>query len=86
MEHLADLIKNALPDAEVYVLDPYQDGQHLQSFVISSSFSDKSLIEQHRIVMNALQEELADKVHAMGLKTFTPEKWTKERHKYTFLQ
>lgn len=82
MQHLAELIKTALPDAEVHVLDPYNDGQHLESLVISASFAGKSLVDQHRLVMSALKDELAERVHAMGLKTFTPEKWTVEKHKY----
>ena len=32
--------------------------------------------------MNALKAEFATSVHALALKTFTPEKWENEKSKY----
>lgn len=82
IEKIENLIKNSLPDATVYVMDPYNDGQHFQALVISPSFEGASLVEQHQMVMNPLREAFATDVHALGLKTFTPEKWDRKKGQY----
>ncbi len=83
--HLTDIkkvIEHAVPNSTVYVLDPMNDGQHLQAFVISPAFEGLMLIKQHQMVMRPLSEAFATSVHALGLKTFTPENWEKAKHQY----
>lgn len=82
VEKIENIIKGSLPDATVFVMDPYNDGQHFQALVISPTFDGASLVEQHQMVMNPLKEALQTEVHALGLKTFTPEKWEKKRSQY----
>ena len=83
VDTIENIIKTALPDATIYVMDPYNDGQHFQALVISPTFGGASLVEQHQMVMNPLKEALeTNAVHALGLKTFTPEKWEKKRGQY----
>jgi acid stress-induced BolA-like protein IbaG/YrbA len=79
-EKLKALIEAALPGATVHVLDPLEDGEHLQAIVISAAFEGMSLIRQHQMVMRPLKDALAGAVHALTLKTFTPPKWEKEDH------
>ena len=76
------IIEQHVPQAAVYVLDPMNDGQHLQAIVISPIFKSMMLIKQHQMVMKPLKEALKESVHALGLKTFTPEKWEEVRGKY----
>lgn len=78
-QHIKRIIETALPDATVYVEDPNNDGQHFQAVVISPSFTGVPLVKQHRMVMAPLKDAFAESVHAMALRTFTPEKWA-ERH------
>ena len=78
------IIQKAIPDATVYILDPMNDGQHLQAFVISSSFANMMLVKQHQAVMKPLKEAMASSVHALGLKTFTPEKWNEVKSQFGF--
>jgi len=40
------------------------------------------LVKQHQLVMKALKEAFEGDVHAMGLKTFTPEKWGEVKEQY----
>lgn len=83
VDTIENIIKTALPDATIYVMDPYNDGQHFQALVISPTFDSASLVEQHQMVMNPLKEALeTNAVHALGLKTFTPEKWERKRGQY----
>ena len=74
-------IEAAVNGATVHIHDP--DGEHFEAFVISESFVGMPLIKQHKLVMNALKERFAtNEVHALGLKTFTPEKWEVAKQNY----
>lgn len=79
-ESVKKTIQDTLPDATVYVVDP--DGEHLEAIVISPSFIGKSLIQQHQCIMRALKQDFAERVHALALKTFTPEKWELQKENY----
>lgn len=68
-------ILNALPDAQVMVRDPMNDGAHFEATVVSEAFVGMPLAQQHRLVMKPLKGLLAGDVHALSLKTYTPEKW-----------
>ena len=70
------MIKEELPDAQVQVQDLTGGGDHLQAIVISSQFEGKSLVKQHQLVYGALQQAMAtEAIHALALKTYTPEAW-----------
>ena len=77
-------IERSIPGSTAYVLDPANDGQHLQAFVISPAFEGKMLVQQHQMVLAPLKQALAGAVHALGLKTFTPAKWQDVRSQYGF--
>ena len=69
------IILGAVPDAQVIVRDPRNDGAHLEATVISESFDGIPLASQHRQVMQSLKDLFAGELHALKLKTYTPEKW-----------
>ena len=75
-------IEKAVPNSHAYILDPMNDGQHLQAFVVSPTFEGMMLVKQHQMVMKPLKEAFAGAVHALGLKTFTPQKWEEVRSEY----
>ncbi|MEM9538083.1 MAG: BolA family transcriptional regulator [Cyanobacteria bacterium P01_E01_bin.42] len=69
-------IKEHLPDARVKVEDLTGGGDHLQATVISELFTGKTRVKQHQLVYGALKAELASEaIHALALKTYTPETW-----------
>lgn len=83
LEAIKEVISSALPDATVFVLDPMQDGQHLQAIVVSPSFESMSLVKQHQAVMKPLTSALTSNVvHSLALKTFTPAKWEQSKDKF----
>lgn len=43
--------------------------------VVSEKFEGIALIEQHRMVNEALDKNLKNGVHALAIKTMTPKKW-----------
>ena len=84
LEEIKNLIEKSVPQSTVFVLDPMNDGQHLQALVISPVFEGMMLIKQHQMVMKPLKEALATSVHAMGLKTFTPSQWDNVKHEFQY--
>ncbi|MDX1386202.1 MAG: BolA family protein [bacterium] len=72
------LIETALPDSEVVVQDMTGMGDHFQALVISPHFEGKTMIEQHQLVYKALGDHMKEAIHALALKTFTPEQWKAE--------
>ncbi len=81
-EDIQGIIERTIPQARAHVLDPMCDGRHLQAIVISPVFEGMPLIKQHQAVMKPLQAAFAGSVHALGVKTFTPEKWDAVRGQY----
>jgi len=49
------------------------DGQHFQALVVSGAFAGKSRIQRHQLVYAALGERMREEVHALSMKTLTPE-------------
>ena len=68
-----DLIKEALPDADVTIEDLRGDGDHYAALVVSAQFEGKSRVQQHQMVYNALQGKMGGQLHALALQTAVPE-------------
>ena len=69
LKEIEMLIKVALPDANVEIQDLAGDGNHYSATIISSQFSGKSKIEQHKMVYNSLQGKMGNELHALAIKT-----------------
>ena len=71
VERLESLLRDAFPDAsELYVQDRTGGGDHFQVVVASGRFDGLSLIDQHRLVNEALAEPLRDgTIHELRIKT-----------------
>ena len=71
MERLESLLREAFPDArEVGVTDRTGTGDHFQVVVASPRFAGLSLVDQHKLVYEALAEPLADgTIHELRIKT-----------------
>ena len=67
-----NLITKKIPNSVVSV-ENLKGNDHLQVTVISSQFIGLSLVKQHQLVYSALKQELASEaIHALALKTGTP--------------
>jgi len=51
------------------------DGQHFQALVVSPAFAGKSRIQRHQLVYAALGERMREEIHALSMKTLTPEEF-----------
>jgi acid stress-induced BolA-like protein IbaG/YrbA len=77
-------IAESLPGCEVEVRDMTGTGDHFEAWVVSEAFAGKGMVEQHQLVYRPLQDLLrTGELHALALKTFTPEQWSSERVRKT---
>ena len=70
-ETLESLLRDSFPDAtEVAVEDRTGGGDHFQVTIASGRFEGLSLVEQHRLVYEALAAPLGDgSIHELRIKT-----------------
>ena len=71
MSRLEELLRSAFPEAtELNVVDRTGTGDHFHVTVKSARFEELSLLEQHRLVNQALAEPLADgTIHELRITT-----------------
>jgi stress-induced morphogen len=75
-EELKQRIEEELPGAEAAVEDLTGGGDHFRAEVVSDRFEGLSRIEQHRLVYDVFGSEIGGPIHALSLKTSTPERTT----------
>ncbi|MDX2236122.1 MAG: BolA family transcriptional regulator [Hyphomonadaceae bacterium] len=63
------MIRAALPDADVTIVDLAGDGDHYKAIVKSAAFAGKSRVAQHQMVYAALQGRMGGALHALALET-----------------
>ena len=63
------LVKTALPDAQITLVDTAGDSDHYSITVSSKLFSGKSRVQQHKMVMDALGKNMGGRLHALALST-----------------
>lgn len=78
-KEIEDLIVQALPGARVEVRDYTGGGDHFEALVVSPAFAGKTLVERHQLVYGALGDAMRVRVHALTLKTLTPEQYENRR-------
>ncbi|WP_311172800.1 BolA family protein [Halobellus ordinarius] len=73
-------IEAAIDDAEASVSlprvpDEDHEDAHFAAVVVSPAFEGLSLVDQHELVYDALGEAMTTEIHALELKTYTPEEY-----------
>ena len=51
------------------------DGAHFEAVVVSPSFAGPSRVKRHQLVYAALGDRMKEEIHALSMKTLTPEEW-----------
>ena len=64
------LIETSIEDAVANVTS--DDNVHFEAIVISHAFSEKSLIQRHKMVYSSLGDKMQSEIHALSLTTLTP--------------
>lgn len=70
-ETLQQLIEQGLPGARVRVSG--DDGVHFEATVVSDAFRGKLPLARHRMVYATLGERMGGEIHALSLRTLTPD-------------
>lgn len=74
-DDIAALIKEAMPDANVEMIDLAGDNNHWKAIIISSAFEGLNRVRQHQLVYSALKGKMDGangELHALALETKTP--------------
>ena len=66
------MIKTALPDAEIEMIDLAGDNDHWKAIIVSEAFRGKSRVAQHQLVYAALGDKMGGELHALALETRAP--------------
>ena len=53
------------------------DGQHFFATIVSSEFEGRTRIARHQRVYLALGDRMRAQIHALSMKTLTPEEWAR---------
>ena len=69
---LKNYITQAMPCTHIEVEG---DGQHFYATIVSDEFNGLSMIKQHQRVYAALGDRMKAEVHALSMKTYSPEQW-----------
>ena len=72
-QQVKTMIQEQFPEAQVEVAG---DGEHFEAIIVSPEFEGKTRVKQHQMVYAAVNDAMASEViHALSLKTYTPEAW-----------
>ena len=68
---IARMIEDGLPGARAQVQG--EDGVHFEATVVAAAFAGKLPLARHRMVYATLGELMGGAIHALQLKTVTPD-------------
>lgn len=71
-------IKASLPCD--YIQVEGDDGQHFQAVIVSAKFKGMMRVAQHQLVYRALGDRMHSEIHALSLRTMTPDEWRAEKN------
>ncbi len=70
-DQIKQFIESGLPGAEARVMG--DDGTHFEAIVICPAFAGQGMLAQHRMVYATLGARMGTEIHALALRTLTPE-------------
>lgn len=53
------------------------DGSHFEALIVSAAFEGKNRIQRHKIVYEALGDRMKSEIHALSMRTHTPDEYNK---------
>jgi acid stress-induced BolA-like protein IbaG/YrbA len=76
-----NLIKQYIEDGlECEHVEVNGDGRHFEAVIVSALFRGKPKVRQHQLVYGALGDRMREEIHALSMRTLTPEEWQAEAH------
>lgn len=74
-EQIQQLIEAGIPGCQAIVKG---DGDHFEASVVSPAFAGLGMVKQHQMVYATLGNLMQAEIHALALRTFTPEQWQQQ--------
>ena len=65
-------IRDGLP---VTPLEVKGDGAHFEAVIVSPRFAGLNRVRQHQLVYAALGDRMREEIHALSMKTYSPDEW-----------
>jgi acid stress-induced BolA-like protein IbaG/YrbA len=74
-----ELVKNYIAAGlDCTHLEVEGDGQHFNAVIVSSAFAGKRPIQRHQLVYAALGDKMREEIHALSMKTLTPDEYQQQ--------
>jgi acid stress-induced BolA-like protein IbaG/YrbA len=54
------------------------DGHHFEAVIVSPSFEGLRLVARHQKVYGVLGDRMREEIHALSMKTLTPQEWSQQ--------
>lgn len=71
-QDIVAMLKAALPNAEIEMIDLAGDNDHWKAVIVSEQFRGLSRVAQHQLVYKALGNKMGGELHALALETRAP--------------
>ena len=79
MEPSPDDVKRYIAQAlDCERVDVEGDGRHFQALIVSAAFAGKNRVARHQLVYAALGERMREEIHALSMRTLTPEEYREQ--------
>lgn len=75
IDEIRKMIETGLPGSTVEVDG---DGTHFSAIVVSGEFAGKTMVQQHQLVYRTLGGKMGGEIHALAIRTYTPDQWQQE--------
>lgn len=66
------LIEAGLPGS---VVEVEGDGRHFNAVIVTPAFAGRTMLQQHQMVYATLGDLMQGAIHALSMRTYTPEQW-----------
>ncbi|MGW8246684.1 MAG: BolA family protein [Acidiferrobacterales bacterium] len=73
---IKQLIEAGLEGAKAFVDG---DGHHFEAVIVCDAFAGKTMVQQHQLVYQALGDKMKAEIHALSMKTLTPEQYQQQQ-------
>ncbi len=87
-ERIENRLRDALAAERVEVVDESHlhaghegargGGGHFRAVIVSDRFAGQSAVERQRMVYAVLADEMKAEIHALSMRTFTPDEWNQQ--------
>lgn len=75
-QEISQLIEQGLPDTRAQVAS--DDNTHFEAVVVSPQFEGQRSLRRHQMVYGCLGERMGREIHALSIRAFTPEEWSRQ--------